>query len=125
MVFTSYEDTFAYSWAVENGFAMNPIIFNPDLILPKGVKKIESGAFSNCKFSGIQFSESLMLVENYAFEGCNNLKYVIIPNSNTILEEFAFGDNTYLTIYAPKGSEAEIWATTYGYDFVPKVICAE
>ncbi|MDO5104986.1 leucine-rich repeat domain-containing protein [Capnocytophaga sp.] len=60
------------------------------IVLPKGLKKISSGAFNNVKIKSIILPEGLQTLEANAFEACQHLESVIIPNSLTKISVNAF-----------------------------------
>ncbi len=62
-----------------------------ELIIPKGVEKINKYAFWGCKnLKEINIQESVRTIEEFAFVGCNNLLKTTIPHSVTVIGEGAF-----------------------------------
>ena len=60
------------------------------VILPKSVRKIESGAFSNCaNLESVTLQEGLAEIEGSAFSGQSKLTEIIIPASVTQVSELA------------------------------------
>lgn len=61
------------------------------LILPAGIKTIESEAFYGTNFREIYIPDSIQLIERGAFGGCSNLEYLEIrgtPELNSIFADF-------------------------------------
>ena len=61
------------------------------LILPAGIKTIESEAFYGTNFREIYVPDSIQLIERGAFGGCSNLEYLEIrgtPELNSIFADF-------------------------------------
>lgn len=64
---------------------------NIKLIVPEGVKKLHSQAFTGCKWIGsVLLPSSLEVIEWEAFAGCENLKTINIPESVKEIQEHAF-----------------------------------
>ena len=60
-------------------------------VIPDGIIKIGSGAFSECTgLKEIEIPNSLKLIRDSAFSGCSGLKEIKIPDSVTTIEEDAF-----------------------------------
>lgn len=67
-------------------------------IIPEGVEKIDSYAFSGCKgLTSIVIPEGVKAIEKWAFFGCENLTSIVIPQSVTEIKEGAFADCKSLT----------------------------
>lgn len=60
------------------------------LVIPNGVEIIESGAFSNCGFTEIEFPETLLEIGNSAFSRCDKLTKLIFPKGLKKIDSFAF-----------------------------------
>ena len=50
-------------------------------IIPDGVKKIGESAFEGSRVPAVVFPSSLLLIDDYAFQGCNQLATASIPGS--------------------------------------------
>ena len=59
--------------------------------LPESLTTIGNGAFYDCGFSSIIIPNSVTMIDDYAFECCRNLLSIAIPDSVTYLGERAFG----------------------------------
>ncbi len=69
-----------------------------DIVIPYGVTKIESCAFSGCTgLTSITIPDSVTSIGYAAFSGCTGLTSITIPNSVTIIGYNAFRDCTGLT----------------------------
>lgn len=93
---------------------------NPDFILPSGLIIVESEAFSETNPQFVWFSEDVETIGSSAFDGCEKLQYVYIPNSCGNIAPYAFPEGTKIlgiSGYSNPG-EAEIYADTYGYQFI-------
>lgn len=82
----------------KNAFTSDP---NPlDVIMPNSVTTIEDaqpwepeyGAFKNSAIYSIKLSSNLLIIGNFAFQNCFNLKQVEIPNSVREIHGSAFKD---------------------------------
>lgn len=73
-----------------------------DLIIPDGVKRINSTAFSGCTcIKTLSIPNTVTSINNSAFFGCANLESVTIPNSVITIDDKAFSDcsnMSYLSI---------------------------
>lgn len=58
-------------------------------------------------------------IENAVFKMCDKLTSIYIYNDNIDISnsENTIGDKNITTIYAHKGSAAEVYANQYGYQF--------
>ena len=110
-------------------------------VIPLGVKKIASSAFSSCdRLNTINIPKGVVSIGDWAFKGCEKLTEVIIPDgvekigndafcycsslekvtlpaSLNKIGSFAFNNCEKLTLYAPSGSYAEKYATKNGIAF--------
>ena len=61
------------------------------VVIPKGVKEIDSDAFSNNSIiKSVTIPEGVTMIDFHAFYNCSNLRSVTIPKSMQIVDEFAF-----------------------------------
>lgn len=99
----------------------NDIIIDtqPDLILPDALTTIGEEAFAGGKFRYVVLSENTRTVDARAFAECSNLTYILIPNKDTVLDNQAFGDLSYLVVFGQPDSTAETFAQDHGFTFVP------
>ena len=64
----------------------------------EGVKVIGDEAFQGCEsLTSINIPNSVTTIGNWAFEGCNSLTSINIPNSVTTIGDWAFGECDSLT----------------------------
>ena len=64
----------------------------------EGVKVIGDSAFQGCEsLTSINIPNSVTTIGNWAFEGCNSLTSINIPNSVTTIGDWAFGECDSLT----------------------------
>ena len=91
----------------------------PDFILPISLETIEESAFENCSFHFAALSEYTTDIQSNAFLNCQNLKYILIPSDNAIINKDAFAGTQNLTILGTPRSNAEDFATQWGFAFVP------
>lgn len=84
------------------------------IILPDSIKIIREKAFSNTLISEIDL-KNVEVIEIKAFEQCNNLVEVIIPNSATNIESYIFNNcDNIVKITAPSlgtGSRFDMFAS--------------
>lgn len=76
-----------------------------EIILPEGIKRIESKAFADCfNLKKINFPEGLEVVEDRAFMDCGSLTEVILPTTLTKIGDHAFHNAgiEQLTLSNPK-----------------------
>lgn len=68
------------------------------LTIPEGVETIENYAVDGCwELREVIFPESLQVIEPWAFSNCTSLKSVVIPGKNTLIEIGAFSYCTNLS----------------------------
>ncbi len=61
--------------------------------VPFGVEIIGTAAFSDVHaLMSIEFSDSVITIENNAFHGCSNLSAIVLGDSVTLIEKFAFSE---------------------------------
>ena len=66
------------------------------IIIPNGVLTIAGGAFKNNPVVEVEIPNSVQNIGCSAFEGCNNLKSIILPENITMISEKTFCDCTSL-----------------------------
>lgn len=117
------------SYAYENGFtALNGLIVsysgsNKSLVLPKYVQNeyilgIDANAFSSTTLENVIIPANYIKINNQAFSGCSNLKFVSIKNYiPTALGENSFTYSANLKIFVPNNSfeKYESLVSTYAY----------
>lgn len=87
-----------------------------EIILPEGIKCIESKAFADCfNLKKINFPEGLETVEDRAFMNCGSLTEVILPTTLTKIGDYAFHNAgiKQLTLPDPK-NVLSIGANVFG-----------
>lgn len=87
-----------------------------EIILPEGIKCIESKAFADCfNLKKINFPEGLETVEGRAFMNCGSLTEVILPTTLTKIGDYAFHNAgiEQLTLPDPK-NVLSIGANVFG-----------
>lgn len=60
------------------------------VMIPDGVKIIETGAFRGCHMKNIIIPKGVTTIERCAFSLCNNLKAIKLPDGVTTINESAF-----------------------------------
>ena len=89
--------------------------------LPKNLKFIEEKAFSGCiSLRSVVIPEGTEVIDDCAFWGDESLESITIPASVKRIGEMAFADCNNLTIYAPKGSNAERYAKKHRISYKTK-----
>ena len=91
----------------------------PDLILPSSLTAVDSEAFNGGAFTYVLVPAGVTEIGSGAFAGCPNLHYAEICGTQTEIDDTAFDGVTGLTIIAPTGSKAEIWAAQHSVNFQP------
>ena len=82
---TSFDDYWGSQW---NLYINHDKVEN--LVIPNGITKIASHAFSNCNLTGLDIPNSMTTISEYAFQNCEKLTSVTIPNSVTTIGKYAF-----------------------------------
>lgn len=67
----------------------------------------ESGLFYGSKFESVEFASDIVYIGKYAFYGCSNLKYIVIPDSLTSVEPHAFDGCTSLAKFMGKNTSED------------------
>jgi len=87
-----------------------------EIDLPESVKVIEAQAFYNCdKLTEITIPNKVTTLGNEVFWACDSLERVILPSKIKNMGRNLFSKNSFLKIYAPKGSASYKWAKKNGY----------
>ena len=71
-----------------------------------GVTEIGHGAFNGCPLTEIDFGDSLRIIQSYAFNGCTDLKNLIVPDSVETIDSYAFGGH-FEKVYVPATVKTE------------------
>ncbi len=81
---------------------------NTEYTVPKGVEKIANSAFEGCdNLKSVIISDGVTDIGDYAFQSCKEFVSVEIPDSVTNLGEFVFNGCDNLKTINFKGSEAQ------------------
>lgn len=79
---------------------------NVELIMPESLKSIDAYSFSNTNIAGIKILGNMTEIPEYAFDDSKYLKYIELPDSVTILNNYSFYGCLALTnIKLPKNLE--------------------
>lgn len=97
--------TFGQSLKIIDSFAFGHCRNLLDLALPKSLKKIRMGAFTECsKLSVLEIECSLDTIPKYAFSDCINLTSIKLPSSVKVIGDKAFeNDSSIVTIFLNDG----------------------
>ena len=80
-------------------------------VIPSSVTDIEEYAFQGCKnLKEIVIHDSVESIGGHAFQGCEELKEIVIPESVTHIYQYAFGGCTGLEKIVFASSETRIWS---------------
>ena len=79
------------------------------VVVGKNLRKIERGAFYNCKnLNDVVLNEGVRVIGESAFESCSGLREITFPKSLTEIQDEAFFE-CYNLIYAKiKGKKSDI-----------------
>lgn len=89
--------------------------------LSNQLKKISAYSFSNCEYlTGVSIPYSVTSIEERAFQDCRNLGEISIPESVYNIHESAFERCFNLSIQAPEGTAAYLYAQNYSYSETDK-----
>ena len=69
----------------------------PATIEDFSVKEIGSGAFQNRNITSVVIPDSVLIIDDSAFQNCSQLTSVIIPGSVTRINDFVFSGCTSLS----------------------------
>ncbi|MBQ6647024.1 MAG: InlB B-repeat-containing protein [Clostridia bacterium] len=110
--------SFAYRYALQNGFAWVPAFPEETLKLDEGVRLIEADAFRGTAFVCADlFDSRVERIESGAFADCGSLSCVLLPDSLSFIAPDAFPQK--VTIMAREGSYGYSFAAAQGYRIVP------
>ena len=75
--------------------------FNEHIIIPstykgKEIKEVSSNAFSNTDIKSVEFPDTVLIIDQYAFNNCTLLTNITLPNGVLRIEYCAFKDCTSL-----------------------------
>lgn len=94
-----------------------------DLIIPDDVTIIKEYAFCGYEYlESVQFPEALESIQPDAFQDCNNLETVIIPNSTRFIENGAFNGSGLKSVTLGNNIE-EIGYSAFNYTKIDNVNC--
>jgi len=66
-------------------------------VIPLGITHIHAYAFSDSLIESVTLPDTLIEIEEYAFNDCDNLKKIVIPKSVKTIESYAFNGCGWLT----------------------------
>ena len=100
---------------IENGTLVKYSGSDTEVIIPDSVKIIGDWAFDGCEnLKSITIPDGVTEIGGGAFKDCSSLKSITIPDSGAEIGKYAFrGCPPELTIRAPKGSFAKKYAKEY------------
>jgi hypothetical protein len=89
------------------------------IVIPESVTAIRSEAFSGCKkLSKVTLPAGLREIGPKAFSGCKKLKQIALGAAVEFIDPTAFQEGVKkLTIIAPEGSYAAVFAKESGYKY--------
>lgn len=88
------------------------------IVIPNEVTEIKNQAFfKNNYIVSVIIPESVITIQEWAFYSCKSLEKVFIPKSVTSIKNNSFYGCEALTIYAPEGSCAEMYAKKNNINF--------
>ena len=101
-------------------YAFFSTCFTGELIIPDSVVSIGNLAFAECfTLEAVRLSAAMTRLEPYVFNNGWALKRVVIPQADIAINEGAFNACYEMTLYAPEGSTAQIYAQENGISFKP------
>lgn len=107
------------SYATANEISFQPLMNNPDFVLPPRLNTIEEEAFSGINASMIYIPDGATSIGEKAFRNCINLQEIRIPESVQSIADNAFeGCRNDLYIYSTEGSSAYNHVIRNGHIFV-------
>lgn len=87
------------------------------IILPSSVEKLSMFVFAYTDIKSYTILPSIKVIEYCAFEGCESLKDIYIPDTVEEMQSDIFEKCKDFTIHGALNSKAQIYSDTYGYDF--------
>ena len=88
-----------------------------ELLLPAGTAEIRESAFENTDARVVWIPDGCLTIGDRAFADCTELMRIRIPESVTEIAGTAFDGCDGFIIYCTAGSEAQQYATVWGYQF--------
>ena len=85
------------------------------MTLPAQLKTIDAEAFAGIETEEIVVPAGCTGIGSRAFAGCGKLRLAVLPASVRSIADDAF-EGYSLTILAPAGSYAAVWAQNHGFD---------
>ena len=89
------------------------------LILPAALTEIEEEAFYGSPAESVELGVHVGTVGAKAFAYCENLKTIVIRNSNCVISDNAFEGCVNITIFCPAGSAVATWAQARTIECLP------
>ena len=84
-----------------------------EVSVPSSIKYIPQGMFMECdKLTRVNLTEGMEEIAWYAFNGCKNLRTIVIPKSVIRIDDEAFSTSTILAVY--EDSYGEVFAIENG-----------
>ncbi len=102
------------------GQELEPIHFDESvtLVLPDGLISIEKNAFTGASFKKIVCNAQLQVINDYAFEDCDQVKIIELVSPDTEIREHAFdGCDKGMIVKAPNPSKARTFALENGFKY--------
>ena len=89
-----------------------------DIIIPDGVKSIETWAFSECSYKCIKLPKSVKKIASFALSSKSKSREVYITGETQSIESDYLGGNSNkdTTVHTPAGSRAEAITQKYYSD---------
>ncbi len=76
--------------------------FTGDLVIPSGIKKLETGVFCYSKFTGkLVFDGEVTSIGENAFHYCGLSGELVIPEGIATIPDYSFGNNNFSSIILP------------------------
>ena len=87
------------------------------LLLPQALTRIGESAFEGSAAERILISENVIAIEKNAFANCRKLREIHIPPTVEKVDDCALQGCENVMVYGKKGTEAERFADTAGFEF--------